>query len=176
MSLALKLFGELRDDPDPAALRYRERAERFFERAGRTGIKHVRVLVAAGDFEDAVELCTLLELQTTARERISVERVKLSRVLRSRLRQLDEGEDAGNEPIRILKLMLAVMPEDPGALRRIAIEAMKLQDFERALGYWRELDRVSPGLESTAHNINRCQIHAQRQAARRGRVRPALAA
>ncbi|MEI6641076.1 MAG: hypothetical protein WCL10_03505 [Novosphingobium sp.] len=176
ITLALKLYGELRADPDPAALRYRERAERFFERVGRNGVKTVRTLVAAGDFEQAVELCGLLEQQTAARERISVELVKLRRVLRNRLRELDEEEDTGSEPMRILKVMLAVMPEDPGTLRRIAIEAMKIQDFESALDYWRELDRVSPGLESTAHNINRCQIHAQRQAARRGRVRPALAA
>jgi len=176
MAKALRLYIQLRDEANPAAERFRERSERFFVRAGRSGVKHVRALVAAGDFEQAIELCALLEQETAARERISVERVKLSRVLRSRLRELDEEEDTGSEPMRILTLLLAIMPEDPGTLRRIAIEAMKLQDFEQALGHWRELDRVSPGLESTAHNINRCQIHAQRQAARRGRTRPALAA
>ena len=175
-ALALTLYGELDFENDPAAERYRVRAERCFERAGRNGIKQIRTLVAAGEFEKAIALCRLLEQHTSARERVSVELVKLRRTLRNRLRELDEEEDTGTEPMRILRLMLAIMPEDPSTLRRAALEAMKLQDFETALDYWRELDRVSPGLESTANNISRCQIHAQRQAARASRMRPALAA
>jgi len=176
MALALQLYGALRDAAEPGALRYRERAERFFERSSRTGIKLVRALVATGDYEQAIELCRLLEIHTEARERISVEFVKLRRILRTRLRELEEEEESGMEAMRILGLMLDINPGDPSTLRRAALEAMKLQDFDAAVGYWRELDRVSPGLENTANNINRCQIYAQRQAARANRARTALAA
>lgn len=176
MALALRLYGALRDVSDPAAKRYQDRGEKFFERASRTGIKLVRALVATGDYEQAIELCRLLETYTEARERISVELLKLRRVLRTRLREIEEEEDTGVETARVLRLMLEINPGDPSTLRRAALEAMKLQDFEGALGYWRELDLVSPGLESTANNINRCQIYVQRQAARAVRARPALAA
>lgn len=176
ISLALKLYGELRTAEGPSAERYRDRGQRFFSNAERTGPRLVRALVATGDYEDAVELCNLLSEQTTAKERIAVELLKLRRVLRTRLRELDEEEDTGGEPMRILNLMLTIMPDEASTLRRAALEAMKLQDFDSAINFWVALERVSPGLQSTENNINRCKIFAQRQASRASRVRTALAA
>jgi len=176
MALAIRLYVELLVHPDPAAVRYHERGERYIERAGRMGIRLVRELVEAGEYTRAVELCFLLDAHTDAKERIAVELLKVRRALRLRLRELDDEETTGEEPMRLLKLMLQIMPEEPSTLRRAALEAMRLQDFESALAYWRELDRVSPGLESTLKNINRCQVHVQRLAARTSRALPAIAA
>jgi len=176
MVLALQLYGELLAHPDPVAQRYHERADRYIERAGRTGVRHVRELVEAGDFTRAVDLCFLLREYPDAKERIAGELLKVRRALRLRLRELDDEEMTGDEPLRILKLMLRIMPEEPSTLRRAALEAMKWQDFDAALGYWRELNRVSPGVESTLKNINRCQIQVQRQAARTQPALPAIAA
>ena len=176
VALGLQLYGALRHSADPATERYRERGARFFEKTERTGPRLVRALVATGDYEEAIALCELISEHTSAKERISVELLKLRRVLRTRLRELDEEEDTGGEPMRILKLMLGIMPDEASTLRRAALESMKMQDFEAATDYWRALDRVSPGLESTANNINRCQIYAQRQAARANRARTPLAA
>ena len=175
MALALQLYAELRAETNPAAHRYHERAERLFDRASRVGIKLVREMTGSDEYERAIELCRLLERHTTAGERVAVELLKLRRALRNRLRELDEQEDTAEEPMRILSLMLAIMPEDLSTLRRAGLEAMKLLDFEAAIGFWRELDRLSPGLETTANIINRCQIHARRQAAREHRLQPALA-
>jgi tetratricopeptide (TPR) repeat protein len=176
VAMGLQLYGDLRLSTEPSAERYRARGDRFFEKIERTGPRLVRALVASGEYEQAISLAALITTHTAAQERISVELLKLRRVLRARLRELDEEEDTGREPMRVLQLMLAIMPNEASTLRRAALESMKLQDFEAAQGYWRELDRVSPGLPSTAHNIKRCEIYAQRQAARANSVRTALAA
>ena len=164
IGLGLQLYGELRLSTDPVAERYRERGERFFDKAERIGLRQVRALVDAGDFEKAIELCGLLTRYTAAQERVAVELIKLRRALRVRLRQLDEEEDTAGEPMRIVKLMLDIVPDEASTLRRAALESMKIQDFKSALVFWRELDRVAPGQESTANSINRCQIFAQRHA------------
>jgi cytochrome c-type biogenesis protein CcmH/NrfG len=60
--------------------------------------------------------------------------------------------------------MLAIDGEDAWALRLAAIQAMRLQQFEAALAYWRKFDAVSPGQDSTVRNINRCEILVRRMA------------
>ena len=176
MALALQLYVELLAHPDPAAARYHERGKRYIERAGRIGIRLARELVEAGEYTRVVELCFLLKEHTDAKERIAAQLLRVRRAMRLRLRELDDEETTGDEPMRLLKLMLQIMPDEPSTLRRAALEAMKRQDFEAALGYWRELDRVSPGLESSMKNINRCQVRVQRLAARTNSALPAIAA
>ena len=85
---------------------------------------------------------------------------------------MDQAKVAlASEIIEVLALMLDLAPDDPRLLRRAGIEYMKVEDFERAMGYWRRLESVSPDLQSAANNIQRCEVLAARQA-RRSRVRP----
>jgi tetratricopeptide (TPR) repeat protein len=176
LATALELYGQLGQSSDPGVERYRHRLVRFLDKAERIGPRQVRTLVAAGDYEEAIALCELIAAHTGAKERITVELLKLRRSLRIRLRELDDEEDTAGEPMRILKLMLRIVPDEASTLRRLALESMKLQDFEGAVGYWRALDRVSPGIDNTAYNINRCEVLAQRKASRGGGSRTALAA
>ncbi len=161
----LKLYGQLHLSADPLADRYRHRIDKFLDKAGRSGPRLFRTLVAEGQYEQALELARLVSAHTEGRDQVGLDMQKLRRTLRNTVRNLDDEEGSDEEALRILRLILAIDPDDGWALRLAAIQAMRLQDFEAALEYWHSFDRASPGLESTARNINRCGILARRKAA-----------
>lgn len=163
----LRLYGRLRVSSDPQVERYRPRMAKFLDKAGRTGPRLFRTLVAQAQYEQALELAALVSTHTDGGEQVAADLQKLRRVLRSAFRQLDEEEGSGEEALRILRLMLVIDGEDAWALRLAAIQAMRLQQFEAALAYWRRFDAVSPGQDSTARNIHRCEILVRRMTAAR---------
>jgi len=160
----LRLYGQLRASSDPLVERYRPRIAKFLDKASRTGPRLFRTLVAQAQYEQALELAALLSTHTDGGEQVAADMQRLGRVLRSAFRQLDDEEGSGEEALRILRLMLVIDGEDAWALRLAAIQAMRLQQFEAALAYWRKFDAVSPGQDSTARNINRCEILVRRMA------------
>lgn len=161
---ALKLYGHLHLSADPLIERYRTRIDTFLEKAARTGPRLFRTLVAEGQFEQALELAGLVTMHTNGQEQIAIDMQRLRRALRIALQALDEEETAGGEAMRLLRVILAIDPDDARFLRLAALEAMRVQEFEAAIEYWQAFDRISPGIETTDRNINRCQIQARRKA------------
>lgn len=159
---ALALFGALAEESPESTARHRTRIDRFLSSAAAKGVRHVRIKAADGLFEDAIATCRLLHKYTDAGARIDAELQRLLVLLRAELRAL-EDEDDGGEALRILNLMLSIAPSDPVLLRRAAFAAMKVQDFGRAISYWRNLEEALPGLDSTARNIHRCEVLLERQ-------------
>jgi tetratricopeptide (TPR) repeat protein len=162
-ALALRLYGSLAQMNGDRAERYRSRSDRFLTTAARNGPARMRRLTAEGNFAAAVELGELLVIHAGISERLVPEFRRVQSALRRRLRELDADEEICGEVLHVLRLMLRIAPEDPSALRRAALEAMKLQDHATAIDYWNALERVLPGLESTQRNLHRSQTLLARQ-------------
>lgn len=175
---ALALYGELAGEASDRVERFRPRIERFLASAGAKGVRHIREMLAQGQFEQAIVTARLLEEYANVPDALAAEMQRIRSKLRSRLRQLDEAMGHDGEAQHVLELMLSISPNDPSVVRRAALEAMKLQDFNRAIDLWQRLERLSPGLKSAINNLQRSQTLARRQArqTRPKRVDPLMAA
>jgi tetratricopeptide (TPR) repeat protein len=158
---ALKLYGDLSTESSESTARYRLRIDQFIARARKTWMRHVRSLVAEGRFSDAIQLCRLVENDSN-RELVEKELKRILSTLRSHVRQAsDRGESL--DTLEMLQLMLQITPSDALILRGAALDAMKRQKFELALEFWRRLEAVAPGLDTTSRQIKRCEIIVRRQ-------------
>lgn len=175
---ALELYGELSKRDAESTARFHARIEGFLASAGPRGVRFIRTLTAQGEFAKAVETYRLLrEYAELPEEQFESEARRLLSAMRAHLRQIDEEEGGSGEVLEIVTLMLTLAPTDPRLLRRAGIESMKLEDFERAMGFWRRLEEVSPGLQSAISNARRCETIAARKAraARSGAMVPLAA-
>ena len=170
--VALRIYGSLSHLNPETTQRYQNRIQAFMSRAGPKGVRHVRSLAGEDRYTEALATYRLLEKYGSLPEKqFAAEGARLLSSLRIHLRQLDEDEAPASEIIEVLSLMLELAPDDPRLLRRAGIEYMKVEDFERAMEFWRRLESIAPDLQSAVNNIQRCEILAARQA-RRNRVRP----
>jgi Flp pilus assembly protein TadD len=170
--LALELYGRLSEMSTDSTERYHHRIEAFLSSAGRRGIRYVRGMVAAGQFDNAVTTYRLLSAFTLLpQQQLAEEATRILSGLRVHLRRLDEEEASSHEILDVITLMLNLAPDDPRVLRRAGLEYMKVEEFQKALDFWRRLQAVSPDAQSAANIINRCEILAARQS-RQGRAKP----
>ena len=136
-------------------------AERGRERLHiwRSAMRRVREASAQGEFAAAVDILTLVERSGLGDlEDVEREKSRLQSAMRVRLKALEaEGEGLEVEAPAILRLMASISPRDPAILRRVALESMKIHNYQEAAHYWVELDRVSPGVESVKRNLSHCQ-------------------
>jgi tetratricopeptide (TPR) repeat protein len=169
---ALHLYGGLSELSSDSTERYQNRINAFISTAGPKGVRYLRSLLAESRFDDAVATYRLLEhYASLPQQQFESEGARILSAMRVHLRQLDEEEAGSREVLDILALMLSLAPAEPRLLRRAGIEYMKVEEFERAMDFWRRLEAVSPDLQSAANNIQRCEILAARQA-RKSRSRP----
>jgi tetratricopeptide (TPR) repeat protein len=163
-ALALETYGVLSEEPEADIARHKIRIERFLDRAAVLGIHHMRDLLASANYADAAAVWHLLKRYSNRPKKIDDEEPRVVRRLRISLRQLDtDGSDT--ESIQeLVGLMLALQPYEPSVLRRAALEAMRREEFSRAIELWHRFELVSPKIPSTANNIQRCEILSRRHA------------
>ncbi len=167
---ALEQYGSLAQAEPDRTVRYRAAIDRFMASAGAKGIRYIRDMLARGHFDQAITASHLLQQHVNIPERIASENLRIRSALRTQLRRLDEEAGGHDEAQQILSLMLSIAPNDASVVRRSAIEAMKQQDFERAVELWQKLEQILPGLASATNNLHRSQAMARRKARN---VRPA---
>jgi len=160
---ALALYGELAREDSGRTERYRLRMNRFLASAGAKGVRYIRDLLAHGQFEQAITTARVMEKYAVAPDKVASEMHRIRSLLRTRLRQLDEESGQDDEAEHLLDLMLSIAPNDVSVIRRAALEAMKRQDFNRAIDLWQRLQLVSPGLQTAINNLHRSQMMAQRK-------------
>ena len=160
---ALRMFGALLRSDEPAADRFREESRRFFERAGHRALKQVRDLGRGGRFEEAIELAEAVREETELSEEADLELSRLHRLLRLRLREIEQAEGELEQREPVLRLMDRVKPHDEAVLRRLALEFMRQFRFDEAADYWERLDAIKPNVESVVFNRQRCRILAARK-------------
>lgn len=179
--IALALYIALAAEPGEMPARYQVRTERFLATATPRGVRQIRQLLTQDRNADAIAIWHLLRRQPGLEEQMAAEGLRIRSALRRQMRMIEDDDDAlvGKDGLlAIMDLILAVAPDDVSALRRAAIEAMKQQKFEKAIGYWQALDNCAPGLHDVMQFLERCTARAGRQA-RQGtahRGNPLLAA
>ncbi|TCU59821.1 hypothetical protein EDF58_102509 [Novosphingobium sp. PhB57] len=168
-ALALGTYGALSEEREADIERYSVRLTRFLKKAPTVGVRHIRNLLGSGHYANAVDVWQLLRRYSDRLDVIDTEALRIMSRLRTRLREIDAEGGESEPPHEIVKLMLLINPDQPSVLRRAALEAMRAEAFDEAVAKWQRLDQVSPGIPSTAANIERCNVLAGRQAARAAR-------
>ena len=162
---ALELYGGLAKQSAESIARYSDRIHAFLASAGGKGLRHIRAAMADQRFDEAFATYRLLERYSDLpQKQLETEAHRMLSSLRAHLRQLDEDDAAPADTLQIAKLMLSLAPDDAHALRRSALDCMKMQDFDEAKRFWQRLEEVSPDLKSAALNVQRCEVLARRQA------------
>jgi tetratricopeptide (TPR) repeat protein len=160
---ALPMYAALRQSQDPAAEKYRAEIARFFETAERRALKQLRSAIVDGQFALALDLAELLEPDIEDRDRLHSEVERLNRLLRIKLREIENGNSDDENRERVLLMLLRIKPDDAAILRRLALELMRQVRFQEAAELWSRLDRLSPGTETNMRNLEKCRILAARQ-------------
>jgi len=161
--IALPMYAALRQSQDPAAERYRAEIARFFETADRRALKQLRCAIVDGQFALALDLAELLERDIEDRDRLRSEIERLNRMLRVKLREIENGVSDDENRDRVLEMLLRMKPNDTAILRRMALELMRQMRFQEAAEFWSRLDQQAPGAETNTRNIEKCRILAARQ-------------
>lgn len=160
----LEMYGSLRDDDSPDAARFQPEIDRFFETAEPRSLKKLTLLARAGDFDEALRLARAITTYIGPHERIDREMARMHKMLRIRLKEIQEGELDLDEREPVLRRMAQMKPDDVSTLRRLALELMRQFRYAEAAEYWQSIATLEPDNESAVRNRVRCATLAQRRA------------
>jgi tetratricopeptide (TPR) repeat protein len=163
-AIALPHYGAISRSRDPAAVAFHPEAERFLERAGRRAFRQMRELWAEGRYEDSIILAEEMRDENILPDMVEREFGRMHRLLRIRLREIEQEETDLEEREPILRLMDRIKPDDEAVLRRLALEFMRQFRFGEAADYWERLDAIKPNNETVLRNRQKCRILAERRA------------
>lgn len=163
-ALAIPHYGAIQRSSDPAAGAFHSEAARFLERAGRRALRQMRDLWREGRYEDSIVLAEAMRDEGLMAEEIEREFGRMHRLLRIRLREIEQEETDLEEREPILHLMDRIKPDDEAVLRRLALEFMRQFRFGEAAEYWERLDLIKPNNETVLRNRQKCRILAERRA------------
>lgn len=164
--IALETYGKLAAQPELAEVTKPwvvKRVRRFMEQARSKGVRKARELTAEERFEDAITVVRLLDRFTGPNPKLDEELGRIRKTLRAYLRRLDDDGMEPHASLSVLKLMLSIEPNDASALRRAALDAMKLEDYGEAVGYWERFNELMPGNATAVQSIKRCRIRLSRK-------------
>lgn len=162
---ALEAFAELRISNEPEQAKVRPEIDRFFATAEARSLKAMRKLVVAGDFEPAMRLGRLIADELGARERVDQEYKRMHRLLRRRLREIEQGEGDAEEHESVLRQMTEIDPGDLRNLRQLALHLMQQFRFAEAAEVWDRIHALEPADQSSARQRERCVRMAERRVA-----------
>jgi len=160
---ALRMYGSL-DRADPEFTSVSVEVDRFFASAERRALRQLRELFEADRTDEAFDLADAMRTYTGAVATVDRELSRKHRNLRLRLIEIEQGDGEIEEREPILRMMVRISPDDPSALRRLALECMRQFRFADAAQCWERLCALTPSNESVIRNRERCQILAQRSA------------
>jgi len=163
-TLALPNYGAILRSDDPVAGSFHAEAERFLERSGRRAFRQMRDLWRDGRYEESIILAETMRDEGLMVEEIEREFGRMHRLLRIRLREIEQEETDLEEREPILRLMDRIKPDDEAVLRRLALEFMRQFRFGEAADYWERLDLIKPNNETVLRNRQKCRILAERRA------------
>ncbi|MDF8332083.1 hypothetical protein [Novosphingobium cyanobacteriorum] len=161
--IALETFGRLSELTEDPGLWVTKRVQRFMDIARTRGLRQVKLLTGEERFAEAIKVARLLQRYAGAGERAEEELGRVRKTLRAYLRRLEDDGLTPETALRVLEMMLSIEPNDASALRRAALEAMKVQDYAKALDFWERLDVLMPDNATVQQSIKRCHIYLHRQ-------------
>lgn len=159
---AIPMYAELRRCPDIPD-NFKREVETFFGRAERRAIRQLRELIESGRTEEALELSALLEEHFGTSDTLQRQRNRLFRLLRTELKDIEQGDSDPADREQVLRQILRVRPDDPSMLRRLALELMRQFRYAEAAEYWEALYQLEPNNESADRNRVRCATLAERR-------------
>lgn len=167
MLTALDAYAALQGSGQALEPRLQAEIDRYLQIAERGAPKRIRSLAESGHEDEAIDLASKLQGLLGESDRIARERLRLRRNLRIRLKeQAASGEILERE--NILQKLVLLDPDDPSALRQLAVELMRQFRFEEATRCWERLHQLQPDDESAERNRVRCATLAARRAQDQG--------
>ncbi len=163
-ALAIPNYGAILRSDDALAATFHPEATRFLDRAGRRAFRQMRDLWREGRYEDSIVLAEAMRDERLMPEEVEREFGRMHRLLRIRLREIEQEETDLEEREPILRLMDRIKPDDEAVLRRLALEFMRQFRFGEAANYWERLDLIKPNNETVLRNRQKCRILAERRA------------
>jgi tetratricopeptide (TPR) repeat protein len=161
---ALEMYGSLRDEGGSEVEKFRAEIDRFFGIAEARSLKALTLLARAGNYDEALRLAQSITRYIGRQERADRELARMHRMLRIRLKQIQEGDGELEEREPVLRRMVQIIPDDGSTLRRLALELMRQFRFAEAAECWERLYALDPGNESADRNRVRCTTLAKRRA------------
>ena len=161
---ALEMYGSLRDEGGTEVEKFRAEVDRFFGIAEPRSLKELTLLARAGKYDEALRLAQFITKYFGPNERTDRELGRMHKMLRMRLKQIQEGEGDLEDREPVLRRMVQIKPEDGSTLRRLALELMRQFRFAEAAECWERLYAMDPGNESAHRNRVRCATLAERRA------------
>ncbi|HWJ70593.1 MAG TPA: tetratricopeptide repeat protein [Sphingobium sp.] len=156
---ALKAYGAVLTH-DGAEEWARAEAERKLSQLLSPTIRAARENVEAGRIEYAWDLLRQAESHPANQERVHKEKERVYRQLRKGLKAVDPADAVARQSMALS--ILAILPDDPVALRVGASAAMRLHRFETAKDLWRALEKVAGESEQTRSAIAKCELWIDR--------------
>ncbi len=163
-STALELYGDLRRSPTDETRKIDSELRQFFSRAGPRALKQLRRLVLEEEVEQALRLARLIKQEVGSADRVDRELNRLHTQLRTRLREIEQGEGDAEEGEALLRQMVKLRPADTRLLRKLALELMAQLRFAEAAEVWDRIQSVEPDNETAPRQRERCLKMAQRRA------------
>ena len=160
---ALEMYGSLREANDPSLAKVRPEIERFFNTAQPRSLKQLTLLSRAGKVEEAIRLAHAINTYLGPHERTERELGRIHKLMRLRLKQIEQGEGAIEEREAVLRQIVLVRPDDIAFVRRLALELMRQFRFAEAAEYWERICVLDPRNESASRNRVRCATLAKRR-------------
>jgi tetratricopeptide (TPR) repeat protein len=156
---ALKAYGDVLD-ADDAEEWARTEADRKLTQLLSPTIRAARDSVAAGRIEYAWQLLEQANAHPANRERVGKEQERIHRALRQNLKGVDAADAVTREGMA--QSILAILPEDPVALRLGASAAMRLHHFAEAREMWATLAKTAGDSAQIRSAIAKCDLWLDR--------------
>jgi len=156
---ALKAYGAVLAH-DGAEDWARTEAERKLAQLLSPTIRAARENVAAGRIEHGWELLRQAECHPANQERVRKEQERIYRQLRKALKAVDSADTASR--LSMAQSILAVLPDDPVALRVGASAAMRLHRFEEAREMWAALAAAAGDTAQIRSASAKCELWIER--------------
>jgi tetratricopeptide (TPR) repeat protein len=163
-STALELYGELRRSPTDESRQIDSELRQFFSSAGPRALKQLRRLIIEENVEEALHLARLIKQEVGSDEGVDRELNRLHSQLRTRLREIEQGEGDAEEGEALLRHMVDLRPADTRLLRKLALRLMGQLRFAEAAEVWERIQSVEPENATAPRQRERCLKMAKRRA------------
>ena len=167
---AIEAYGALRDQTSPEALRLRPEIDRFFGSVEGRSHKQLRALALAGDFDEGLRLARNIKSYVGLNQRGERELDRLHKLLRARLRQVEDGELPPEEREAVFRRMVEVRPTDQVTWKRLAVDLMRQGRHAEAAECWAQIVKLDPHNRAAEQNRARCITLAARRASSTAQV------
>jgi tetratricopeptide (TPR) repeat protein len=167
---ALEMYGSLRDERGSEVEKLQAEIDRFFGIAEPRSLKELSLVARAGNYDEALRLAGSITRYIGPHERTDRELARMHKMLRIRLKQIQEGDGDLQEREPVLRRMVQMKPDDDSTLRRLALELMRQFRFAEAAECWERLCAMDPGNESASRNRLRCATLAERRSSASAQV------